>query len=178
MDLINLKELIKDFIGYIIFIGVVFLIIMYVMTLQLVFGESMEPTLNNNDVVIQDKISYRFSEVKRSDIVAVQYNNSNLLVKRVVGLPGEYVEIKDNVLIVTSEDKTSEYREDYVKETTPDFKLDDINFEQIPEGMYLLLGDNREASVDSRNFGLLHREYIVGKVYLRIWPINKFGLIK
>ena len=98
MDWLDIKEFLSDTIKYIIFIVVILVIAVYVVGLQQIVGPSMTPTLRNGDIVILDKLSYRFSEIKRDDIVALYYADTKFLVKRVVGLPGETVEFKDNKL--------------------------------------------------------------------------------
>lgn len=178
MDWLSFKEFIKDSLKYIIFIIVVLVIALYVVGLQQVVGPSMQPTLKNNDVVILDKISYRFTDIKRGDIVALYYADTKYLIKRVVGLPGETISFNNNTLYI--DDKM--YNENYLsKDTiTDNFDLSTLGQNKIPEGMYLVLGDNRSNSMDSRNpdVGLIKKENIIGKVRLQIWPLNKFKLIR
>ena len=141
-------------------------------------GSSMEPTLSNNDQLILDKISYRFSEPQRFDIIVFpfQYAEKTFYVKRIIGLPGETVQIdlQGNIYI-----NGQILNEDYGKET--------INFaglavEPITLGddEYFVMGDNRNNSSDSRDpsVGNIRRSNIIGKAWVRIWPLNKFGVLK
>lgn len=135
----------------------------------------MSPTLKNGEVFILNKMKYRFSEVKRSDIISLQYADTKYLIKRVIGLPGEKIEIKNNTLYINDK----KYKEDYLKEdlSYEDFSLRTLGYEVIPKDMYLVLGDNRENSLDSREIGLIKRKDINGKISLRFWPINRIRII-
>lgn len=177
MDWLDIKEFIKDTFKYIVLIIVVLIIAIYVVGLQQVVGPSMEPTFTSNDVLILDKITYRFKEVKRKDIISFYYADSKYLIKRVIGLPGDYVEYKNNVLYINGEAVEETYLQGV---TTDDFSLKDLGYDVIPDDMYLVLGDNRENSQDSRDskVGLVKRTDIIGKVRFRIWPLNKIKRVK
>ena len=155
-----------------------YLLITFVGQRTSVSGSSMEPTLSNNDQLILDKISYRFSEPQRFDIIVFpfQYAEKTFYVKRIIGLPGETVQIdlQGNIYI-----NGQILNEDYGKET--------INFaglavEPITLGddEYFVMGDNRNNSSDSRDpsVGNIRRSNIIGKAWVRIWPLNKFGVLK
>ena len=174
MDWLDIKEFIKDTFKYIIVIVVVLVLAIYVVSLQQVVGPSMSDTLNNNDIVLLDKISYRFTDIKRGDVVSLYYADTKYLIKRVIGLPGEYVEFQDNKLYIDNKYMDEDYLEDVI---TDDFSLSELGYDEIPEDMYLVLGDNREDSLDSRDasVGLIPKEDIIGKVRIRIWPLNKWG---
>lgn len=177
MDWLSIKEFIRDTIKYIILVVIVFVVAVYVVGLQQVVGPSMQSTLNNGDVVILNKIGYKFTNIKRKDIVSLYDDESKYLIKRIIGLPGEYIEYKDNKLYVNNE----LINEEYLKENTPtNFKLNDLGYNKIPEDMYLVLGDNRTNSFDSRDskLGLIHKKNIIGKVSFRIWPLNKISKLK
>lgn len=177
MDWLDIKEFIKDTFKYIIVIVVVLVLAIYVVSLQQVVGPSMSDTLNNNDIVLLDKISYRFTDIKRGDVVSLYYADTKYLIKRVIGLPGEYVEFQDNKLYIDNKYMDEDYVEDVI---TDDFSLSELGYDEIPEDMYLVLGDNREDSLDSRDasVGLIPKEDIIGKVRIRIWPLNKIGIVK
>lgn len=178
MDWLDIKEFLSDIIKYIIFIVVILVIAVYVVGLQQIVGPSMTPTLRNGDIVILDKLSYRFSEIKRDDIVALYYANTKFLVKRVVGLPGETVEFKDNKLYINGKYYEEKYLGDDI--VTDNFSLEELNYTTIPDDMYLVLGDNRGDSMDSRDsdVGLIPKKDIYGKVRFKIWPINEFKYVK
>ena len=178
MDWLDIKEFLSDTIKYIIFIVVILVIAVYVVGLQQIVGPSMTPTLRNGDIVILDKLSYRFSEIKRDDIVALYYADTTFLVKRVVGLPGETVEFKDNKLYINGKYYEEKYLGDDI--VTDNFSLEELNYTTIPDDMYLVLGDNRGDSMDSRDsdVGLIPKKDIYGKVRFKIWPINEFKYVK
>ena len=178
MDWLDIKEFLSDTIKYIIFIVVILVIAVYVVGLQQIVGPSMTPTLRNGDIVILDKLSYRFSEIKRDDIVALYYADTKFLVKRVVGLPGETVEFKDNKLYINGKYYEEKYLGDDI--VTDNFSLEELNYTTIPDDMSLVLGDNRGDSMDSRDsdVGLIPKKDIYGKVRFKIWPINEFKYVK
>lgn len=177
MDWLDIKEFIKDTFKYIILIVVVLLIAIYVVGLQQVIGPSMEPTLKNGDIIILNKIKYKFTSIKRKDIVSLYDEESKYLIKRIIGLPGEYIEYIDNNLYVDGAIVGEIYLEN---NKTQDFKLTDLGYNKIPEDMYLVLGDNRGNSLDSRDpkLNLIHKKNILGKVSFRIWPLNKISKLK
>ena len=177
MDFREITEFFKDTLKYLIVIVVVLLIVLYVVTLQQVVGPSMQPTLNEGDVLILNKFHYYLFDVKRNDVVSLKYDGSKYLIKRVIGLPGESIYYKDNILYING----NPYKENIVEGlVTEDFDLKDLGYDKIPDDMYLVLGDNRGNSLDSRNkeVGLIKKEDIIGKVFIRIWPLNGFKLVK
>lgn len=177
MDFREITEFFKDTLKYIIVIIVVLVIVLYVVTLQQVVGPSMQPTLNEGDVLILNKFHYYLFDVKRNDVVSLKYDGSKYLIKRVIGLPGESIYYKDNILYING----NPYKENIVDGlVTEDFDLKQLGYDVIPEDMYLVLGDNRGNSLDSRNkeVGLIKKEDIIGKVFIRIWPLNGFKLVK
>lgn len=171
MDWLDIKEFIKDTAKYLIIIIVILFIMAFVFSVTSVVGNSMYPTLKDGEVLILNKFHYRFNDVKREDIISLKYADTKYLIKRVIGLPGEKIEIIDNKLYIND----IEYKEEYLSEDLnyQDFKLSDLNYSVIPEDMYLVLGDNRENSLDSRKIGLIKREDINGKISFRFWPLNK-----
>lgn len=175
MDWLDIREFLFDSIKYIIIIIIIMFIIFYVASITQVVGDSMTPTLKNGEVFILNKMKYRFSEVKRADIISLQYADTKYLIKRVIGLPGEKIEIKNNILYVNDK----KYKEDYLKENLSyeDFSLRTLGYEVIPKDMYLVLGDNRENSLDSREIGLIKKKDINGKISFRFWPINRIRII-
>ncbi len=156
----------KGILSYVIIIVVVLLIKEFVITPIRVNGESMENTLKDKDIMLLDKISYRFTDIKRFQIVVIKYEDE-FIIKRVIGLPGEKVEFKDNKLYIN--DKY--IKEDFNHGKTEDFKLEEV----IPDDYYFVVGDNRGVSYDSRIIGLIKRKDILGKSSLVIFPLNRFG---
>lgn len=176
MDFREIKETFIDVFKYIILAIAILMFVLYVVTLQEIIGPSMEPKLTSGNVVLLNKIKYRISEIDRFDIVAFGYKDSKYLVKRVIGLPGDRVLYKDNELYINDEKIEEKFLSEDV--ITHNFTLNDIGYSVIPDDMYLLIGDNREDSFDGRDFGLISKKQIKGKVFLRIWPLFDIKLIK
>ena len=140
----------------------------------------MVPNLKDGEVLILNKINYKFSKIKRFDIVVLDETNlvpvgdEKLIIKRIIGLPGEYLEYKNNSLFVNGEEVIDNFSDD----VTTDFTLQEIcNCSKIPADKYLVLGDNRDISKDSRMIGLIDKNDIKGKTNFRIFPFNKIGKI-
>lgn len=168
MDLRDIKEFIKDSLKYLIVIATVFFIALFVVSFEQVIGPSMEGTLDAGDVTIVNKLVYKFRIIKRNEIVSINQKDK-IMVKRVIGLPGEHIEYKDNKLYVNG----SLVLENNISVETKDFKLEDIGYETIPKDMYFVLGDNRTNSSDSREFGLVKKDEIIGKIVMRLYPFSK-----
>ncbi len=164
------KKILKEVGIYIIVIIVVFLLRYYVVALIKVNGSSMDDTLENKDIMILDKLSYRFSSIKRFDIVVVK-QDKEYLIKRVIGLPGENVEYKDNTLYINGE----KVEEDFSHKKTEDFTLEELDSKKVPDQYYFVLGDNRGNSMDSRMIGFIPRKNIIGKTSLTIFPLHRIG---
>lgn len=130
----------------------------------------MVPTLLDGDIMILDKIGYRINGLKRFDIVVIKYNNEKII-KRVIGLPGDYIEYKDNILYVNGK----EIKEEYKRDITNNFSLKDLGYKKIPENKYLVLGDNRSISKDSRIIGLIDKEDIEGYTGIIVFPFKRIG---
>ncbi|MCI5702037.1 MAG: signal peptidase I [Erysipelotrichaceae bacterium] len=164
-----MKEKYKEILSYIIIIVVVLLIKHYVITPIKVNGNSMNNTLKNKDIMILDKISYRFQEIERFDIVVIKKGN-DYLIKRVIGMPGETVEYKNNKLYINGKN----IDEKFIHEKTNDFIME----EKIPDDCYFVVGDNRPVSNDSRYIGVINKKDILGKTSLVIFPFSRFGIKK
>lgn len=176
-----MKDFLKEWLPYLIIIVVVVLIRSYVITPVIVRGDSMSDTLEDGEVLFLSKINYHISEIERFDIVVIKDIDGDYIIKRVIGLPGDNIEYKDDVLYING--KANEKR--FTDDETEDFTLKEVcNIHQvncedeIPEGMYLVLGDNRDVSADSRVKGLIKREQIEGEAVFRLWPFSKIGVIK
>ena len=174
MDWLSIRELLWDTIKLVAVIFVILFLMIYVVSVTQVVGNSMNTTLIDGDVLILSKANYRFFDIKRGDIISLDYEDTKYLIKRVIGLPGDTIAIKNNVLYINGE----VYEENYLDKGLeyPDFSLSDLGYDTIPEDMYLVLGDNRENSLDSREIGLISKDSVNGKIVLRIWPINKISL--
>lgn len=183
LDLREITEFLKDASGYIITFILIAIIIMFFINFVPVVGNSMDPAISDGQVVVTSKVANLFAKIDRFDIVVFSKGN-NKYIKRVVGLPKEKISYKNNFLYVG----TQGYKEENLKKdtVTADFEFEDIcSIEKcsdgvIPEDYYLVLGDNRENSIDSRDssIGLISRKEIIGKIYFRVWPlgaISKLG---
>lgn len=159
----------KEILSYVIIIIVVLLIKQFIVTPIRVNQSSMNNTLFDKDIMILDKISYRFKDIKRFDIVVIK-RNKEYLIKRVIGLPGDMIEYKDNKLYVNNEI----VKEDFLHKQTDDYKLEKV----IPDNYYFVVGDNRPNSLDSRVIGLISKDEILGCTNLVIFPFNHFGIKK
>ena len=157
---------IKD---YVYIVLIVVLIRTFLITPAAVSGSSMESTLNNHDLVIINKLVYRIKPIERFDIVVVNNDEDNdRIIKRVIGLPNETVEYKDNKLYING--KLIETKLSF--EYTDDFKV------ETKEDEYFVLGDNRDVSKDSRMLGSFNKKDIVGRVGIRFYPFDKVGYVK
>lgn len=158
------KNYIKEFLPYFMVILVVVLIKTFVVSPIRVNGASMDPTLNDKDIMLLDEISYRFSDIERFDIVVVK-EEDEYLIKRVIGLPGETVEYKNDKLYIDGK----YVKEDFKHKETFDFST------TLGKDEYFIMGDNRTNSTDSRVFGPISRDKVMGKTSLTILPISRFG---
>ncbi|MCB8985193.1 MAG: signal peptidase I [Ardenticatenaceae bacterium] len=148
-----------------------FLIIYFVAQTNIVYGASMEPTLHERQRLIVEKVSYRLITPKRGDVVVVAVPDSPVpLIKRVVGLPGETVEIRDNQVLVNGRALAEPYLP----------PLWQVNYPptQIPDHSVFVMGDNRPVSRDSRSFGPVAIDQIRGHAWVRYWPLTEAGIIR
>lgn len=165
---------------------IAYLIITYIGQRTVVDGDSMHPLLKNNDNIIVEKLSYRFGEVKRYDVIVFNYHDpmrpdeDTYFIKRVIGLPGETIVIRDSLVYLIDEDGNEVYLDEdygyYVDALPMEAYLAAVPI-KIPEDQYFVLGDNRNRSYDSRQIGLIKKEDILGKAWLRFYPFNSIGLI-
>ena len=154
---------------YVYIVLIVVLIRTFLITPAAVSGSSMESTLNNHDLVIINKLVYRIKPIERFDIVVVNNDKDNdRIIKRVIGLPNETIEYKDNKLYING--KLIETKLSF--EYTDDFKV------ETKEDEYFVLGDNRDVSKDSRMLGSFNKKDIVGRVGIRFYPFDKVGYVK
>ena len=145
---------------------------MFVISPYFVKGQSMEPNFHNNDYLLVDKLSYRFTEPKRGEVIVFKApDGASYYIKRIIGLPGETIEINNNSIVVFNKEfpEGLKLNEEYLP--ADDLTLNNITI-KLRENEYFVLGDNREASFDSRSWGNLERNKIIGKVWVRVAPIS------
>ena len=169
-----MKEWIRD----IIIAVAVALLIMQFIKPTIVKEHSMEPTLYENNYIFLSKQQYRFSDIKHGQIIVFHSNvetetgEDKLLIKRVVGSPGDKISITGGAVFINGE----QINEDYIKEPYTTGYVDEL---LVPEDAVFVMGDNRQNSMDSRDprVGLVPKNKIVGMAFLRVFPFNKIGLL-
>ena len=166
------KKIIKEIISYSLIILAVVIIRIFIFEPVRVDGVSMDTTLADGQVLILNKLRYRMTDIKRFDIVVAKVDDTKI-VKRVIGLPNEIVEIKNNKLYINGKEENNSF----ASTKSSDFKMSDIGLIKVPGDSYLLMGDNRAQSLDSREFGPVKKDQILGRATFRIWPLNKIGVV-
>ncbi|MFC4409236.1 signal peptidase I [Chungangia koreensis] len=164
--------------------GLAALIRYFIFTPIVVDGESMMPTLEHGDRMIVNKIGYSLGEPDRFDIIVFHAPEQKDYIKRVIGLPGDTVEYKNDQLIINGKEYDEPYLDEYKAEVTEgtlteDFTLMDvIQEEKVPAGHVFVMGDNRRNSKDSRHIGVIAIDEIIGNTSFVFWPVEDFGIVK
>ncbi|MDP3985164.1 MAG: signal peptidase I [bacterium] len=137
-------------------------------------GASMEPNFLDHEYLIIDEISYRLRPPERGEIVVFRYprNPQEFFIKRIIGLPGEALEIRDGSVFVNDVRLKEPYLEG------PSAPIHQNQRVVLGAEEYFLMGDNRPASLDSRVFGPVHLEYLVGRAWIRGWPLDRVGVVE
>src|SRR3989344_5824044 len=142
----------------------------------IVSGASMDPTFENGEYLIVDEISYRFSDPKRGEVVIFKFpfEPKKFLIKRVIALPNERISIENETVTIYNKDKPQGFvlKEPYIVHHKIDGKMEF----SLASDEYFVMGDNRPASADSRSWGMLKREYVVGKPFIRLLPISRLEI--
>ncbi len=175
------KSPLQELLGMLLYMGIVlaatFFIITFVGQRTHVSGESMENTLADGDQLIVDKLTYRFRDPERFDIIVFpfQYKENTYYIKRIIGLPGETIQIEDGDIYIDGRILKESYGREVMKDAG--IAADPIT---LGEDEYFVLGDNRNRSSDSRDpsVAMIHRKDIVGRAWLRIWPLDSFGVLE
>lgn len=171
----------KELLSWVMYIGFVVVLTWFILTFvgqrTVVDGRSMNATLNDKDNLIVEKLSYRFSDPERFDIIVFPpYDTKEYYIKRIIGLPGETVQIDEEGNIYINGELLEE---DYGLETikNPGRAIEPVT---LGEDEYFVLGDNRNNSVDSRDsrVGNIKRDAIIGRAWVRIWPLSDIGFLK
>ena len=168
-----MKKFLKELYPYVVIVVVVVLFRTFIATPVRVDGTSMDTTLKNGEILILNKLDRSY---ERFDVVVVDVEvdgKKSKLVKRIIGLPGESIEYKDNELYINNK-----VIKDVAPSRTNDFSLKEIyDINKLPDDCYFVMGDNRKYSRDSRDYtvGIIKKEDIVGTTTLRIFPLDKIG---
>ena len=175
-----LKELMSTAIYLLVVLGLTWLLITYVIQRTEVDGSSMEPTLSSGDNLFVDKISYRFHDPERFDIIVFpfRYKENTFYIKRIIGMPGETVQIDtDGSIYINGENLSESYGKEIIR---PESIGRAINPMVLGENEYFVMGDNRNNSSDSRTeaVGNISRSDIIGRAWIRIWPFKDMGILK
>jgi signal peptidase I len=139
----------------------------------IVSGSSMYPTFNNGDYLIVDELSYRLGEIERNDVVIFRYpeDPSKFFIKRVIGLPNETVSIQGSSITITNQEGQTTLSEPFIQNQM----TNGGTFYELKTDEYFVMGDNRNASSDSRSWGPVPRKLIVGQAFLRLFPVNNIN---
>ena len=172
------REILSNSLFLLVVLILTLLIVKYVGQRTVVVGDSMETTLQNNDNLIVDKITYRFKDPQRFDVIVFpfEYKDETYYIKRIIGLPGETVRIDNEGVIYINDQRLEEdYGAEVIKD--PGLAYGGIT---LGDDEYFVLGDNRNHSSDSRtpSVGLIKRDAIIGRAWIRIFPLKKFGGIR
>ena len=174
------RSIFKEILGWLVYIAIllaaVYVLITYVGQRTEVSGHSMEPTLQHGDNLIVDKISYRFREPERYEIIVFpyQYKENTYYIKRIIGLPGETIQIKDGQILIDGET----YQENGEFPGIENAGVAETKV-ALDSGEYFVLGDNRNNSEDSRyaDMGNVKKRNIIGKVWFIASPWSRFGFV-
>ncbi|GAB3793870.1 signal peptidase I [Virgibacillus kimchii] len=166
-------------------LGLALIVRMFFFAPIVVEGPSMLPTLHDGDQMIVNKFAYNISEPERFDIVVFHASVQKDFIKRIIGLPGEHVEVRDNILYIDGEEVEEPFLAEIKERVVPfqftnDFTLQQLpgEHEVIPEDHVFVMGDNRANSTDSRSIGVVPTDEIVGKTNLIYWPLDRIQIIR
>lgn len=157
--------------------AVLVMIYLFIMSPQEVSGHSMEPNFQDGDYILTNKIIYKIVDPKRGDIVIFKSpaNKDIDYIKRIIGLPGETIELRDQHYYINGRQLIEPYP--YNTPVYGGSYLHEGEIVEIPDGVYFVSGDNRPGSSDSREFGLVAKEDFIGQALLRYWPTDSVGII-
>lgn len=164
--------------GIVVFMAMLVMIYLFVLSPQEISGNSMDPTFKNRELILTNKIEYKFKEPKRGEVVIFKSpkNKEVDYIKRIIGIPGDTVRLENSVFFVNGQKVVEPYISEDVFTSGGAF-LHDGEETTVPEGKYFVVGDNRPHSSDSREFGPVPLEDFIGKAFLRYWPTTRAGMV-
>jgi signal peptidase I len=175
----RIGEFFLDILEVVVFSVAIFLFVyLLVMQPHKIKGASMEPNFPDGEYLLTDKFTYRFGEPKRGDVVVFIAPGQNVeeYIKRIIGLPGDKVSIKENKVYVNGVQLEENYLSNSLKTGGGSF-LKEGQEVAIPQDNYFVLGDNRPFSSDSRSWGTITKQEITGKAWIIYWPVQKIGVV-
>jgi signal peptidase I len=176
----RLSAFFLDILEVVVFAIAIFLFI-YLLVLQphKIKGSSMDPSFIDGEFLLTDKVTYRFREPQRGDVVVFEApgTNGDEFIKRILALPGEEIALSDGKVYINDSLLNEPYLEETVKTNGSSF-LDEGQEIVIPPDFYFVMGDNRGASSDSRTWGFIEKSAITGRAWLVYWPPTKMGIIE
>ena len=158
-------DLIKKEKKFLLLVMIIILFKIFIFNFILVKGDSMNPKYKNNDFMFLNKIIYSFKPIRRGEVIVLKYKNNDLI-KRIIGLPNEKIKVENGKLYINNK----EYYENYINSYTASYDFDEIT---LKDNEYFVMGDNRYNSYDSRNFGTITKNNIIGRVEFKIFPFDK-----
>lgn len=176
---INRFAFLREIVSTIVFFFAVFTLLQLTLPRSVVHGSSMMPNFTDGEYLVISRVHYLMGDPRRGDVVVFNVPGASpedsSLIKRVVGLPNETVQIIDTIVHINGQPLD----EPYILEPCTAFRCPDSEAPiQLGADEYFLLGDNRNVSDDSRNFGAVSRDHIIGEVLFRYWPLNQFGAVQ
>lgn len=169
-----------DLLEVIVFSGAIFLVL-YLLVLQphKIKGASMDKSFFNGEYLLTDKLTYRFGEPKRGDVIVFKAprTDGEEYIKRIIGLPGEVIALKDGKVYIDGKKLIESYIETTIYTSGGSYLKEGFNM-QVPQGKYFVMGDNRPYSSDSRVWGFITKKDITGRAWIVYWPLEKTGVIK
>ena len=158
-------DLIKKEKKFLLLVMIIILFKIFIFNFILVKGDSMNPKYKNNDFMFLNKIIYSFKPIRRGEVIVLKYKNNDLI-KRIIALPNDKIKVENGKLYINNK----EVKENYINSYTASYDFDEIT---LKDNEYFVMGDNRYNSYDSRNFGTITKNNIIGRVEFKIFPFDK-----
>jgi signal peptidase I len=165
--------------GIVVILAVMVMVYLFIMSPQEINGQSMDPTFHNGEYILTNKIGFKFENPQRGDIVIFKspMNKDVDYIKRIIGLPGDKVKLLNGIMYINGKplDESA-----YLPPNTPIYAGSFLHENEeitVPDKNYFVMGDNRPHSSDSREFGTINIEDVIGKAMFRYWPFNRTGII-